>query len=271
MRFFLRACRSGPVLVITTILSLTFLLPAHAGGRDYLLLELEGYKVKWGEPRFGEAASVSYAFAREALHFADAINCGDLAPIEGLVGERLSLTVLEQAAAEAFRVWERAAGLSFHEVSDPGQADIIIGAQGRPTGQAFANVTYTHSGDQEVRSIKQALVCLNPEHGWKVGFDGDETVYDVQYTLVHEIGHAIGLDHPGASGQVMAYRYTEAFGHLQSGDLLGARLLYGPSASGIASTGKADIGAPLMGAPLMGTPLNGGADVSLDQVTFLPR
>lgn len=78
-----------------------------------------------------------------------------------------------------------------------------------------------------MRTIEQSLVCLNPAHEWKVGFDGNKDVYDIRYTLTHEIGHAIGLDHPGPSGQVMGFRYTEDFADLQPGDLRGVQRLYG--------------------------------------------
>lgn len=213
-------------LIISSLMSLA--LPAHASEGGYRLLELDGYKVKWGDRRLGSAASISYAFASESLRFDDAINCGELAPLAALAGESLSLETLARETAAAFQVWERAAGLSFHLVSDPRDADIVLGAQGQPSGRAFANVSYASEPEQDVRAIDQALVCLNPEHRWKVGFDGDEEVYDIRYTLIHEIGHAIGLDHPGPSGQVMAFRYTEAFNGLQPGDLDGIRLLYGP-------------------------------------------
>jgi hypothetical protein len=137
------------------------------------------------------------------------------------------METLARETAAAFRVWERAADLSFHEVGDVREADIILGAQGQPRGQAFANVSYVSQPADGVRAIEQALICLNPEHQWKFGFDGDEEVYDIRYTLIHEIGHTIGLDHSGPSGQVMGFRYTEAFDDLQPGDLLGARRLYG--------------------------------------------
>lgn len=240
-----------PALIMSAIIPLILLLPAHAGPGEYKLLELDGHKVKWGDRRLGAAASVSYAFARRAFLFDDAINCGDMAPIDALAGERLTMDALSHETAAAFRVWERAAGLSFYEVSDARDADIIIGAQGRPYGRAFANVSYEPESDADVRAIEQALVCLNPDQGWKVGFDGDENVYDVQYTLVHEIGHAIGLDHPGPAGQVMGFRYSEAFSDLQPGDLLGAQMLYGPpvvyepdlnpnSISSVSSSNRAD-------------------------------
>lgn len=218
-------------LIMAGLLPLAFPLTAHASEGGYRLLELDGFKVKWGDRRLGVGASISYAFAGKALRFDDARNCGDLAPIEGIVGKSLSRETLTRETAAAFRVWERAAGLSFHEVDDVRDADIILGAQGKPSGRAFANVSYAADPGEGVRAIEQALVCLNPEHEWKVGFDGDEDVYDIRYTLIHEIGHAIGLDHPGPSGQVMAFRYTEAFSDLQPGDLRGVQLLYGRAAN----------------------------------------
>ena len=45
--------------------------------------------------------------------------------------------------------------------------------------------------------------------------------YDLRFTIAHEIGHAIGLDHPGATGQMMAFKYDEHFRQLQSGDIDG--------------------------------------------------
>lgn len=206
--------------------------PAHAAEGGYALLELDGYKVKWGERRLGAGARVSYAFAGEALRFDDARNCREVVAMDTLVVEHLPMETLAREAAAAFRVWERAAGLSFHKVDDAREADIILGAQGEPRGRALADVSSASSPEAGVRTIERALVCLNPNHKWKVGFDGDENVYDLRYTLVHEIGHAIGLDHPGPSGQVMAFRYTETFDDLQPGDLRGIRLLYGGTVDG---------------------------------------
>lgn len=217
-------------LVTISFILLTLSLPATASEGGYRLLELDGYKVKWGERRLGVAARVSYAFASEVMRFDEARNCGDLVPIEALVGEQLTMETLKRETAAAFRVWERAAGLSFHQVDDVRDADIILGAQGEPRGRAFANVSYAPEPLEGLRAIEQALVCFNPDHQWKVGFNGDKNVYDFRYTMIHEIGHAIGLDHPGPAGQLMGFRYTEAFDDLQPGDLRGVQLLYGRAA-----------------------------------------
>src|SRR3546814_17194845 len=63
---------------------------------------------------------------------------------------------------------------------------------------------------------------------WKVGVGGDVTVYDLRYAIAHEAGHAIGLDHPSPSGQLMSFRYDELFRDLQPGDVAGVVALYGP-------------------------------------------
>ncbi len=78
-----------------------------------------------------------------------------------------------------------------------------------------------------MKPISRSLICLNPDRTWKVGFDGDLQRYDIRYTLTHEIGHAIGLDHPAGGGEIMGYRYEEAFRKLQPGDIAGAVQLYG--------------------------------------------
>ncbi|MFO7529940.1 MAG: matrixin family metalloprotease [Marinobacter sp.] len=215
------------MLILAALLPLSFPVPAEDGEAGYRLLELDGYKVKWGSQSFGVGARVSYAFADRKLRFDDARNCGDLAPMKALSGQALSHETLVRETAAAFRVWERAANLSFYQVSNVQDADIILGAQGQPRMRAFANVTYAPEEKDGVRTIKQALVCLNPDHKWKVGFDGNTDVYDLRYTLIHEIGHALGLDHPGPSGQLMGFRYTEDFPELQPGDLRGIRRLYG--------------------------------------------
>jgi predicted Zn-dependent protease len=56
---------------------------------------------------------------------------------------------------------------------------------------------------------------------------GNLEVYDLYFTFLHEIGHTIGLDHSGASGEVMGFRYDEKVRALQDGDVKAVRRLYG--------------------------------------------
>lgn len=195
----------------------------------YRHLVLDGHALKWGKPVLGTGATVTYALADREFRFPGARNCSSMAPIDELLSRSaVGASSFSRELVEALRVWEGAADVTFAP-ADPAVADILIGAQVEPIGYAFANVEYdkTETG-QGPRSISRSMVCFNPTRAWKVGFDGDLDVYDIRYTLIHEIGHAIGLDHPAIAGQLMAYKYGEKFRALQAGDIRGVETLYGP-------------------------------------------
>jgi hypothetical protein len=212
-----------------------------ASDGSFRLLKLDGYHVKWGENALGAGATVSYAFVDVPRRFDGARNCRELVPMTDLATRSgISEATIHAETAAAFRVWEEAANITFTRVDNPDHADILIGAQAQPVGRAYANVTYQPGDSDGVRVIEEALVCLNPDQRWKVGFDGDVEVYDLRYTLVHEIGHAIGLDHPGPYGQVMSFGYSEEYSDLQPGDFLGVQLLYGAGKRNMTAVNSAD-------------------------------
>lgn len=194
----------------------------------YTLLQLGGTWVKWGDPTLGARAQVSYALADARMDYPRARNCRSIKPFDSLLGQSaITMESLRQEVAAAFKEWSEVANISFKEVKDPAVANIVIGAQVRPRGRAYSNVEYASGDNRGTRSISKSLICLNPTKDWKIGFDGDLEVYDLRYTLLHEIGHAIGLDHPGPHGQVMSFNYHENFRGLQAGDMNGANVLYG--------------------------------------------
>ena len=204
-------------------------------GSSFELLRLDKSVVKWGEPETGTGARVSYAFVTEKMRFAGARNCQEMqSPDAFLESSAIAAGDLATEVDAAFAMWSAVSNIDFYRVNDPRQAQILIGAQTADRGTAFANVRYqiagadaVTGGQGDVRTIQQSLVCLNPSRAWKVGFKGDPKAYDLRYTLAHEIGHAIGLDHPGATGQLMAFTYQEQFRDLQNGDVEGAVALYG--------------------------------------------
>ena len=187
-----------------------------------------GNGVRWRRPADGAPLVVSYRIVTAAQEFPGARNCRKItAPNELTAGSDVSNASFRQELAAAFSMWESIADLSFREAGEGGRADILVGAQVEPEGRAFADVLYDAASTERVKPITQALICLNPSRRWKVGFDGDLKTYDLRYTLAHEIGHTIGLDHPKGAGQIMGHSYEEGFRTLQPGDVKGAASLYG--------------------------------------------
>ncbi|MSO66065.1 MAG: matrixin family metalloprotease [Alphaproteobacteria bacterium] len=203
---------------------------------EYRLLQLDGQYVKWGKPDLGTGAKVRYAFVSKPTRFSDARNCQAMKPVDSvLTTAKIEPAAFKAEVAAAFALWEQAANITFDAVADDARADIIIGVQSEPRGWAYADVSHADGGRAGTSSIDRALICLNPTRSWKMDFDGDMGVYELRVAIAHEIGHAIGLAHPGPRGQMMSFQYSESFRYLQDGDLDGVVALYGKKSSPIAA------------------------------------
>jgi hypothetical protein len=201
---------------------------------EYRLLFLGGGPVKWGSPERGSGSIVKYAVVDAPRSVSGARNCGAIVPVGGLLTRSgISRSRFDMELSHAFQGWSEAANISFAPAS-PSEADILIGAQANPVGRAFTNIESNPPDGSEIGTIVSSTICLNPDQRWKVGFDRNLEVYDLRYTLMHEIGHAIGLDHPGTPEALMDFRYLEAFSALQAGDRAGAAALYGPARTTLA-------------------------------------
>lgn len=225
--------------------------PTIAAESTYRLLTLNGGFVRWF-PRMGEQAPiVRFAIATAELRTAGAINCGAMGPPDTLLrATALSPASFRDAVAEAFARWQSVIDVDFIEVGSTADADIVIGEQLAPVGFAFTNVTFDGksparavSDGKPIRAIERALICLNPQRRWKTGFDGNLDIYDITHTLTHEIGHALGLDHPTDRNALMSFRYHEQVPRLAIGDVRGAIAIYGARSRPAASKRPATIAA----------------------------
>ncbi len=194
----------------------------------FKLLDFDGVFVRWGGSE-SEPVTVTYALVDTPTQFPDARNCGAMVPLDDMLARsNIDRSVFRAEVAAAFDMWAHAANIRFEPAAPGTKPDILIGAQRYPIAHAFADVAYAKGVPGMLRPIERSLICFNPTKRWKIGFDGNLAVYDLRYTLAHEIGHAIGLDHPEPHGQVMSRRYHEEFRTLQAGDVSGAVRIYGP-------------------------------------------
>ena len=177
--------------------------------------------------RASAAAPRSPTASPAARSFPDAVNCRQLAPIDRLSAWRSDAAGVARVAADAFRLWSGAADVSFRPARAGEEPDILIGAQGRPDRIAFANVWHEPArAVAGVAPLTRATICLNPALAWVADRAGRGEA-DLGTVLAHEIGHALGLDHPGPTGALMGYRDQGDIDRLMQGDITGARLLYG--------------------------------------------
>lgn len=231
------------------------------------LLRVESGIVKWQQAASDHVTVITYTVLTGPYEFPKSTNtlspdnCGRMRPFSEITSASPSISdaTARQELRSAFDAWEQVAGVRFIELKAPVRADIIIGTTQGSIGRAFANLSlkdrpasgkaakalggastgaaidaFRSVSDGPVAAIEQAYICMNPNLRWKIGFDGNLDVYDLRYTFMHEIGHAIGLDHPGSSGSVMGFKYDERVQQLQSSDISAAQWLYGlPKLAGI--------------------------------------
>jgi hypothetical protein len=200
--------------------------------RSFQLLRIGGKEVRWLPHSPGSPISLTYAIADRQLATPGALNCPNILPPSGLLRRSsLDLADFRRAATRAFARWSRSVNIDFREIADASSAAIVIGEQANPQGFAYTNLRIVAQASGRVDRIAAAQICLNPQRSWKIGFDGNLAVYDLEHTLAHEIGHAIGLDHPASRQHVMSFKYHESLASLSDGDIQGATVLYGRKTS----------------------------------------
>ncbi|MBX9930154.1 MAG: matrixin family metalloprotease [Methylobacterium sp.] len=131
--------------------------------------------------------------------------------------------------ANAFLSWSTYANISFQRVAPGAGAEITFSnasIDGASNVLAWASTSYTLGRDPE---YVRGSVRFDADEGWRVSGNDVQSARGVDFYLValHEIGHAIGIDHSTAAKMVMNPTINTNLYGLTQHDIQAAQAVYG--------------------------------------------
>lgn len=174
------------------------------------------FAYSWPRPVPGQETRVTWSFADFDLTSQFSRQYANYPDFEYTFNE-----VWRPTIRSAFEAWDKVTGIDFVEVNDSINSDIRL-------GEAYID-----------GSPSNGTSTLGTARTWFVGstidtsaiifdFDARKSTEILYWTALHEIGHAIGIDHSSSTSDIMnGFRNPRVTG-LSKDDIAAAQSLYGP-------------------------------------------
>ncbi len=141
----------------------------------------------------------------------------------------------ESSIEQAFATWAAASGLQFQEVSGGTSADISVNWADLNTASTGEVGYTTFKAAHGVIAPGASISLESPTEDALTSSSGSDPIYagteaTFYQTVLHEIGHALGLADNADSGSIMNYDLTSSNRTLDQTDINAIEALYGSSA-----------------------------------------
>ncbi len=200
---------------------------------------------KWGSTTKGTAGgTVKWALIPAGLTIKEK---GTSFKSQGFKG--LTTKQVKQQITKAFDRWQAAANINFKEVSyiptgtAPQPLLITVGAHSFGPGNTSQLGFTLYSITSNPRTVA-ADIQFNSDWKWEIGNAQGSKAMDLLSVALHEIGHALGLDHGKGKNSVMrsALSSTSYYTGLSADDIAGIQSLYGVKPGTKLTTGSGTVG-----------------------------
>ena len=179
----------------------------------------------------------------------------DLTYYIGQAPNGMSQSTFEAAIESALKAWSDVADVNFTQTNQAGLNNSLdfttqsIDGSGGTLAQAY------FPSDSN-RSRIAGDVQFDSAESWEVGNSRGVSAFDIVFVAVHEIGHALGLDHSSDATAVLypSVSPTQSFVGLDSDDISAIRSLYAAESGSTSTTGSGS-GTDTSGTGTSGTPM----------------